>query len=135
MSISIDEIEIALGKHLDGMANKPAGGIAWQNRDVNPARPFFAADHVPGPRTDPTLDGKGETVTGQFMVTVVIERNKFTKSANVLADKVMQRFQYMTLISLTTGGILVVKPPEVLPGFRDGPDWRLPVRIDYEIQT
>lgn len=135
MTISNEEIEIELGKYLDGMTGKPAGGIAWQNKDVDPERPFLAADHVPGSRTDPTLDGNGETVLGQFMVYVVVERGTFTKTANNLADLVMQRFKYMTLIPLTNGGILIVKPPEVLPGYRDGPDWRTPVRIDYEIQT
>jgi hypothetical protein len=112
-----------------------APAIAWQNKDIDPARPFLAADHVPGSRTDPTLDGTAETVTGQFMVYVVINGGTFTKPANLLADKVMQRFKYRTLISLAEGGILIVKPPEALPGYRDGPDWRVPVRIDYEIQT
>lgn len=131
--ISQEEIETELGKYLAGMTGAPE--IAWQNRDANPTRPFFAADHIPGSRTDPTLDGTGETVTGQFMVYVVVERGKFTKPANALADSVMQRFKYGTLISLSIGGILIVKPPEVLTGYRDGPDWRVPVRIDYEIQT
>lgn len=130
--ISQEEIEIELGKYLAAMDGVPA--IAWQNKDIDPARPFLATDHVPGSRTDPTLDGEGETVTGQFMVYVVIERGKFTKAANALADKVLQRFKYGTLISLSIGGILIVKPPEVLTGYRDGPDWRVPVRIDYEIQ-
>lgn len=133
MIISQEEIEIELGKYLAAMDDVPE--IAWQNKDVDPARPFLAADHVPGPRTDPTLDGTGETVTGQLMIYVVTERGTFTKPANILADKVMQRFKYMTLIPLAEGAILVVKPPETLPGYRDGPDWRTPVRIDYEIQT
>lgn len=132
MSISLDEIEIELAKHLSEMDDVP--NIAWQNRDVDPVRPFLAADHVPGSRTDPTLDGQGETVTGQLMVYVVIESNSFTKPANLLADKVMQRFKYRTLIPLTIGDILITKPPEALPGYRDGPDWRVPVRIDYEVQ-
>lgn len=133
--ISLEEIEIALGQHLDGMTGLPAGGVAWQNHDANPQRPFLACDHVPGSRTDSTLDGTGETVTGQLMVYVVVESGGFTKTANSLADLVIARFQYRTLISLTIGGILIVKPPEVLPGYKDGPDWRLPVRIDYEVQT
>jgi len=132
MSISLDEIEIELAKHLSEMDDAPT--IAWQNRDVDPARPFLAADHVPSSRTDPTLDGNGETVTGQLMVYVVIEGNSFTKPANLLADKVMQRFKYRTLIPLAIGDILITKPPEALPGYRDGPDWRVPVRIDYEVQ-
>jgi len=133
MSISLEEIEIELGKYLLTMSDIPA--VAWQNRDVDPARPFFAVDHVPGSRIDPTLDGYGETVTGQLMIYVVIAGNTFTKPANSLVDKILMHFKYRTLISLTIGGILIVKPPEPLPGYRDGPDWRLPVRIDYEIQT
>ena len=133
MSISLDEIEIELCKHLEGMTDAPE--IAWQNKDIDPARPFLAADHLPGSRTDPTLDGTGETVIGQLMVYAVIEGNTFTKPANLLADKVINRFKYRTLIPLTNGGILIVKPPEALPGYKDGPDWRVPVRIDYAIQV
>jgi len=133
MTISIEEIEIALGEYLVEMDDVPP--IAWQNKTADPARPFLAVDHVPGPRTDPTLNGDGETVIGQLMIYVVIKGNTFTKPANMLADKVMQHFKYTTLISLEEGGILIVKPPEVLPGYKDGPDWRVPVRIDYAIQT
>lgn len=134
--ISQAEIEEALGKWLaETPTITPMIPIAWQNKNINPARPFFAADHVPTGRVDPTLDGEGETVTGQFMVYAVIEGGKFTKPALILADKVLQRFKYGTLISLSIGGILIVKPPEVLTGYKDGPDWRVPVRIDYTIQT
>lgn len=133
MSISLEEIEIKLQQYLAAIDDVPP--IAWQNRDVNPVRPFLAVDHVPGPRTDSTIDGYGETVIGHLMIYVVIEGNTFTKPANTLVDAIMVRFKYMTLIPLAEGDILVVKPPEALPGYKDGPDWRVPVRIDYEIQT
>lgn len=132
MPISTEKIEIALGQHLAAMTGAPT--IAYQNQDIDPARPFLAADHVPGTRTDPTLDGTGETVRGQYMVYVVVTAGDFTTAANTLADKILDRFKYKTLISMTSGAILVVKPPEVLTGYKDGADWRVPVRIDYEVQ-
>lgn len=133
MTISTKKIELALGEYLSEMTGVPT--IAWQNQNINPARPFLVADHVPVSRTDPTLDGTGETVTGQFMVYAVVAGGGFTNAANDLADKIMAHFAYRTLINFDNGDILVVKPPEALPGYRDGPDWRVPVRIDYEVQT
>jgi len=133
MSISTELIETALGQHLATMASVPT--IAWQNKNLDPARPFLVADHIPVGRTDPTIDGYGETVIGQYRVTVVINGDGFTTAANALADNIMVRFKYMTLINFADGDILITKPPEVLPGYRDGPDWRVPVRIDYGVQT
>lgn len=131
--ISLELIETALGQHLAGMAAAPP--IAWPNKDANPARPFLAFDHMPGPRTDPTLDGTGETVTGQVHIGIVVQEDDFTTAANALADSVMQRFAYKTRVTVAGGVILVTKPPEALPGYRDGPDYRQPVRVDYTVQT
>lgn len=131
--ISLAKIETALGQHLAGMTGVPP--IAWPNKDANPLRPFLAFDHIPGSRTDPTLDGNGETVTGQVHISVVVAENVFTAPANVIADLVMARFAYMTRIVFDDGVILVTKPPEALTGYKDGPDFRVPVRVDYTVQV
>lgn len=133
MAISESKILKALGQHLEGVVDVPT--IAWENQHIDPERPFLAAEHIPVSRTDPTIDGTAETVTGQFRVTVVIKAGEFSTPASDLADAVRLRFKYMTLISFDDGAILIIKPPETLTGFKDGPDWRLPVRIDYEVQT
>ena len=133
MAISLEQIEIALYQHLAGMLGVPP--IAWPKKDANPVRPFLAVDHIPGSRDDPTLDGTGETVIGQLHVSVVVGENQFVTSANALADRVMARFAYKTRISFASGVALVTKPPEVLAGYKDGPDFRVPVRVDYAVQT
>lgn len=131
--ISIAKIKIALGQHLAGMTDVPP--IAWPNKDANPPRPFLAVDHFPGPREDPTLDGTGETVSGQMHVSVVVLENQFTTPPNAIVDKVMTRFAYGTRIVFDDGVLLITKPPEALPRYKDGPDFRAPVRIDYTVQT
>lgn len=131
--ISLEKIETAINQYLAGMVGAPT--IAWPNKDANPTRPFLTIDHMPGSRDDPTLDGTGETVTGQIHISAVVQENQFTTLANALADKVMSRFAYKTRITFADGVILVTKPPEALPGYKDGPDYRVPVRVDYTVQT
>lgn len=131
--ISQTALENALGQYLLTMAGVPE--VAWANRNVDPDRPFLAVEHVPGPRTDPTLDGTGETVEGVMMINVVIEENQFATPANELVDDVVAHFAYKTKVSFSDGVVLVTKPPEVLTGYKDGPDYRVPVRVDYTVQT
>lgn len=124
-----DDIETALGQRLAAIS--PAQTTVWQNSDENPARPFLFFQHVPLSRTDATLDGLGETQIGYVDVAVVIDRNTFTTPANIIAAAVMAQFAYGLSLAAGTGRITINKPPEVLRGYRDGPDWRLPVRINY----
>ena len=122
------EIENALGQRLAAMGGAT---IVWPNQDANPARPFILFQHVPVLRTDRTLDGVGETATGYVTATVVAERDGFATAANTLAGQVMAQFPYGLALAMGVGAITINKPPEVLPGYPDGPDWRTPVRISY----
>jgi len=125
------EIEKALGQRLVGMANVPM--IVWPNQDANPARPFLLFQHVPVTRIDATLDGAGEMARGYALITVVTDRNvdTFATPANTLAGQIMAQFEYGLRLTMATGQITINKPPEALAGYRDGPDWRAPVRVDY----
>lgn len=125
------EIEKALGQRLAAMPNVPT--IVWPNQDANPPRPFLLFQHVPVTRADATLDGAGETARGYALVTVVTDRNvdTFATPANALAGSVMAQFAYGLRLSMAAGEITINKPPEALAGYRDGPDWRAPVRVDY----
>ena len=123
------EIERAMGQRLAAMTGVPA--IAWPNDDADPARPFLKFQHVPVSRTDATLDGVGETARGYVTITVVAARDKFATAANTLAGSVMAQFEYGLRLSMAAGQITINKPPEALAGYRDGADWRVPVRINY----
>lgn len=123
------EIENALGQQLAAMSGAPT--IVWPNQDANPARPFILFQHVPVTRTDATLDGVGETARGYVLATVVAARDGFATAANTLAAQIMAQFPYGLRLAMTVGEITISKPPEALAGYRDGPDWRVPTRIDY----
>lgn len=126
------EIENALGQRLKAMTDVPP--IAWPNRDANPARPFLHFQHVPVGRTDQTLDGAGEVASGYVTITVVSEQGEFANPANDLAAMVMAQFPYGLELVAGSGVITVMKPPEEQAPFKDGADWRQPVRIDYEAE-
>lgn len=123
------DIENALGQRLAATVGIPA--IVWPNQDADPARPFILFQHVPVSRNDATLEGVGETARGYVTATIVTARNVFSSLGNALAATVMAQFPYGLELTMTVGKITINKPPEVLPGYRDGPDWRLPVRISY----
>lgn len=128
--ISEADISQALGAHLSDMAGVPE--IAWENRDHTPDRPYLDVQIVRVSRTDRTLDAAGALHRGFMQVTVIGEVDTWAYPAERLADSICARFAKGLRLSVTDGEITIIKPPEVGQGFRDGPDWRLPVRIDYE---
>jgi hypothetical protein len=124
------EIENGIGEYLrNGL---PGRTIVWPNQDADPDRPFVVFDHIPVSRTDDTWSGGDIITRGSVMITIVIERNKFTAPANVIANDVFSLFQYPTSIITDNGLIIINKPPELETGYRDGADWRLPIRVDYQ---
>lgn len=128
--ITPNEIETAIGQHLrDGL---PGRTIVWPNQDANPARPFVTFDHVPVSRTDDTWAGGNIITRGSVMITVVTDRDQFTTEANNIAAEIFNLFPYTLSIITENGLIIVNKPPEVEQGYRDGADWRLPIRVDYQ---
>jgi hypothetical protein len=84
-------------------------------------------------RRDATIVGTDPISLGFAQVTIVAEVDKFSTSAVRLADDVAARFPMGLRLNVSGGGVIVIiQPPSVLQGFRDGPDWRVPVRIEYE---
>ena len=124
------QIEQAIGERLKATPGIP--DIVWQNQDANPERPFVFMQHVPTARSDVTGDGGGEQATGYFTATVVIAENQYTTPALVIAEAIMAQFPYTLKISAGSGNVSIYQPPHTENGFRDGPDWRVPVRIDYQ---
>lgn len=132
MTMTHSQIETALGQRLvtmDLLMN-----VAWPNELTDPARPFLHFQHVPVSWSDPTLDGNATTVRGYATVTAVTVQGVYATTANALVDQIMGWFPYGLEIEAGTGKITIMKPPEPLPPYLDGADWRSPVRIDYEAQ-
>jgi hypothetical protein len=127
-----EDISNALGQRL--VAVLPATTVVFENRDGLPANPYVAAEDVRVSTTDDTLTGGFKISRGFLQATVVTEAGIFANPALQIADEIAAGFNYGDRISITDGVILITKPPAIGQGFRDGPDWRVPVRIDYEAE-
>lgn len=140
--MTLNEIETALGQHLEGMTNCPP--IAWGNKtppwDMPGAsgpkpKPHLRTLHQPVTRIDPTPDGSiPEDKTGIWLVTVVAESDMFTTEANTIAEAVAQRFRAGTRLDAGSGNVLIDRG-EPVPGFHDDANnWVAPVRINYQTE-
>jgi hypothetical protein len=124
-------ISNAIGQRL--AAAPSIGVIVWENKDASPARPYLQFQLVRVNRRDATMGSTSPISRGFALITVVGEINKFSTEAAVIADKVADRFPKGLRLNVSGGGVVVIiDPPSVLQGFKDGPDWRLPVRVEYE---
>ena len=112
----------------------PQWTVIFENRDTIPAKPYVAAEIVRVSTTDDTLRGGFKISRGFLQATVVIEAGGFDREALHIADHIAAGMPYGTRITIPDGTILITKPPAIGQGFRDGPDWRVPVRIDYEAE-
>lgn len=131
--MTLDEIETALGQHLEAMIDCPP--IAWGNKDADHAMPYLRVLNQPVSRVDPTPDGSiPEDKTGILLVTVVTESDTFTTEANTLAEAIAQRFRAGTRIAAGTGNVLIDRA-EPVAGFLDAANnWAMPVRMNYRTE-
>jgi hypothetical protein len=124
------DVENALGEYLAGMDDCPP--IAWPNKDYSGAVPYIEFRHAPNGRTDVTIDGGFVSSQGIVLLTVVVERDKFTNEANTLAWDIIARFPRGLRLDLDDGQVLIYQPTDLAPGFVDGVYWRQPVRVFYQ---
>lgn len=113
----------------------PLRTIVLENRDSIPARPYVAVELVRVSKTDATLNGAQAIHRGFLQATVVSKVDAFANDALGIAEEVAGVFPYTQRITAGTGQIVIWKPPQVEQAFRDGPDWRTPVRVDYEAKN
>jgi hypothetical protein len=129
--ISEADIANALTDHLAGMSDLPP--VAWPNKDLptGTGYPYLVVQLVRVSRQDRTLKGGHANSRGFMLVTGVDQVDEWETTLERLADRVSERFSYPRSLSVTGGRVTITKPPELQRGYRDGPRWRLPVRIDY----
>jgi hypothetical protein len=107
--------------------------IAWENKDADYPRPYIRFEVVRVNRRELNIAPGNPVSRGYAVLTIVADVDTFATPANALADQVAERFPFGLRLAIPEGGTLVViSPASVLQGFRDGPDWRVPVRVDYE---
>ena len=117
----------------------PLMTIVLENRDNIPKRPYAVAEIVRVSKTDATLDGAQPINRGFMQVTVITETDAFAHDGVGggglgMAEDVAAVFPYGLRLPGPGGEITILKPPQIEQAFRDGPDWRTPVRVDYEAQ-
>ena len=128
------DIRRALAQRLRTLHVAGSLEVILENRDSIPPRPYIVMQLVPTGRADETMKGTPSQVTetGFMTATVVAESGEFAEAADEIADTICALFPKALRIEATSGMVTIMKPAETLQGFSDGPDWRLPVRIDYE---
>lgn len=127
--MTFDDIETAVGKHLALMQDCPS--IAWPNKDYSGTTPYIEFRHAPTDRVDETVSGGYPRQIGLFLLTVVVERDKFTGPANAIAQDIADRFPKAQRIIAADGTVLINTPSSLGTGFQDGSFWRQPVRVSY----
>lgn len=132
--ISTNDISEAIQRRLtDSALPYP---VIFESSDNIPERPYIALQVV---RLKPVavMLEEHDGVYPQFMqATVVTETGKFATEGQTIGDEIAALFPFGTRITVDTDGheITVNDIPFVESGFRDGFDWRTPVRIDYEVE-
>lgn len=126
------DISKALGQRLQSLADVPY--IVWPNKDAPEglARPYLTVQMVRVSRRELSLSGTGGLIARGFMqVTIVADLDEFATEAETLADNIATHFRKGTKMTENGGKVTIMDAPNVLPGIRDGSDWRVPVQIDY----
>lgn len=102
------------------------------NCDTLPQKPYLLIDVTTINRSNRSLSGGIEKAEGICQVTLVSETDEDEMASNVEAQKIKDLFPY----GLRMGNeVLVTKPTDIKQAYRDGPDWRTPIHIEYLAHT
>lgn len=102
------------------------------NCDTLPQKPYLLIDVTTINRSNRSLSGGIEKAEGTCQVTLVSETDEDEMASNVEAQKIKDLFPY----GLRMGNeVLVTKPTDIKQAYRDGPDWRTPIHIEYLAHT
>lgn len=106
--------------------------IVPPNSDTLPQKPYLLIDVTTISRSNRSLSGGIEKAEGICQVTLVSETDEDEMASNKEAQKIKDLFPYGLRIG---NEVLVTKPADIKQGYRDGPDWRTPVHIEYLAHT
>lgn len=123
------EIENAIGQHLEAMANCPP--VAWPNQDFTPNGNYIEFRHVPGERFDDTIDAIGAIQTGIVLLTAVTASGGFASAANAIAAQIATRFPKGLRLAAGDATVLIQAPANPGTAFQDGAYFRKPVSVRY----
>jgi hypothetical protein len=105
----------------------------WPNVDPQEemVRPYFEVDFAAVDRTGPAIKGTSVREVGRMSVVMVVESGTSEDDVSDYAYALGQLFNQGHRISTVDSMITIQEPPDFRAGFRDGPDFRLPVIIRY----
>lgn len=132
--INIAEIEKAVAGVITGSALFPR--IAWANKDLPQVRPYLVVAVVPVMVGDPTLGQTLPVWTGFIILTVVTALNVFETPGQALLKQAGDLFiaGRAGAITMDSGKKLICGHPNSLPPYRQGEDYRLPLRINLRTE-
>ena len=104
--------------------------VAWENRTLEPSRPFILVDFVPTGRVNATVDASEIRAAGFILVSVCIAQGGFTTQADEWAQAIINAFP----VGARLAGVCIDEVSD-LQGFNDGIGWRQPVRITYRSEA
>lgn len=126
------EISKAFEDHLVTMANLPR--VVWENDDEagGGSKPYLVVQMVRTGRQNLDIAGGAGTFSQGFVqITAVTELGKWATEAENMADNIAAHFPKALRLVVAGGTVVVTSAPDIKTAFRDGPDWRLPVQIEY----
>lgn len=101
--------------------------IVPPNMDDEPRKPYLLIDIVPTRRDNRSLSGGVEVAEGFCQITLVSETDEDIVAVKQKAQEIAAIYPHR----LRLGNLLLTDPVMVERGYRDGPDWRTPIRINY----
>ena len=106
--------------------------IVPPNCDTFPKKPYLLIDVFTVSRSNASLSGGIEKALGVCQITLVSETNEDELASIREAQKIVDLFPYGLRIG---NEVLVTNPTEIKNGYRDGPDWRTPIHVQYLAHT
>jgi hypothetical protein len=109
----------------------------WPNVDPQDAmeRPYFEVDFPALDREGPAIKGTSIRETGRMSVVIVVEGGTGDDAAGDYANAISELFPQSLRIPTSEGMITIQSPLDIRNGFRDGPDYRMPVMIRYSARN
>lgn len=126
--ISASDVEKPLSEAIVASGLFPR--VAWANKDFVSERPYIAVMLVPTVVVDGTMAKTNESWTGFLQITAVTAAGQFETDGRAILANAGGLFAAGTRLTMPNGHkVLIYDHPQHSPPYRDGADYRQPLRI------
>ena len=105
--------------------------VAFENVDYSGDKPYISTQIVVISTRNTDVTATKEVTRGKYSLTLVSQTGSGRLLNNTTGESIKTGFPAGLTLIAASGKLIVMKPPEIREGFRDGPDWRVPVIVDY----